>query len=287
MNETIQEYTHSRGVALRVDREQGIIRGVKILGLRSRNGRRYRDAAVQEALPLYEGAKVNVNHPKGRQDEPRDYRDRLGAIRTVEFRKEEGLFGDFHYNPKHPLAEQLVWDATNSPENVGFSHNVSAKVKREETAMLVEEITKVQSVDLVADPATTAGLFEAEEQAEEVETTEEVTLESQLAESQQRVESLEKELASLREEADSQGRETAVRALLQEHRLTGEQASETFVETLCAVECMETVRAMVEERAQLVRSLTQGEGRPKSQSRTAIVGEVGSVDTQAFVDAIT
>jgi hypothetical protein len=65
-----------------------------------------------------------------------------------------------HFNPKHALAEQLAWDAEHNPRNVGFSHNVQAKLSRSEEGTVVEEITRVQSVDLVADPAATEGLFE-------------------------------------------------------------------------------------------------------------------------------
>src|SRR5690606_22792672 len=90
----------------------------------------------------------------------RDYRDRIGVIRNVNALPEAGLFADFHFNPKHPLAEQLAWDARHAPENVGFSHNVEAKVARRGQEWIVEEIRKVQGVDLVADPATTRGLFE-------------------------------------------------------------------------------------------------------------------------------
>jgi hypothetical protein len=78
-----------------------------------------------------------------------------------------GLRGDFHFNPKHALAEQLIWDAEHSPENVGFSHNVEARTSRRDGKVVVEEITRVQSVDLVADPATTRGLFEQHEPAGE------------------------------------------------------------------------------------------------------------------------
>jgi hypothetical protein len=108
MNEVLQEFVSSRGATIRVDREAGVIRGVKLLGLESRNGRRYLPAALAQAVALYEGAKVNVNHPKGHPLAARDYQDRLGSIRNVNSR-EDGLFGDFHFNPKHALAEaQLV-----------------------------------------------------------------------------------------------------------------------------------------------------------------------------------
>jgi hypothetical protein len=154
------EYSDSRGVSLQIDRQAGVLAGVKLIGLTSRNGRRYREAALAKAAALYENAKVNVNHPKEGPLAPRDYQDRLGVIRNVNFRANEGLFGDLHFNPKHALAEQLAWDAQHNPRNVGFSHNVQAKLSRDAEGVVVEEISRVQSVDLVADPAATEGLFE-------------------------------------------------------------------------------------------------------------------------------
>jgi len=145
-----------------VDREKGVIRGVKLLGLSSRNGRRYSENALAEAVGKYEGAKVNTNHPKGSAFTPRDYQDRLGAVHNVQHRKGDGLYGDLHYNPKHPIAEQLAWDAENAPGNVGLSHNVQGKTAKRGNEVVVESIGRVQSVDLVADPATTSGLFEHE-----------------------------------------------------------------------------------------------------------------------------
>ncbi len=164
--EHLQEYANSQGVALRVDSTAGVLKGVKLIGLSSRNGREYRETALAQAVPLYEGARVNVNHPKEGPLAPRDYQDRIGTIRGVEFRAGEGLFGSLHFNPRHALAEQLVWDAEHNPRNVGFSHNVQARVTRTDAGLIVEEITRVQSVDLVADPATTEGLFEQEKTAE-------------------------------------------------------------------------------------------------------------------------
>lgn len=165
MPELLQEFVDSGSQRLRVDRAAGVIRGVKLLGLASRNARRYQEKALVEAVGLYEGAKVNINHPKGHPLSPRDYQDRLGVVRGVQFRSGEGLFGDLHFNPKHALSEQLVWDAEHAPQNVGMSHNVLARTTRSGDETVVEAITKVQSIDLVADPATTSGLYEhAEEQ---------------------------------------------------------------------------------------------------------------------------
>lgn len=158
--ESLQEYSNWQGVTVRVDPNAGVLAGVKLIGLASRNGRQYQEAALQQSITLYEGAKVNINHPKQGPLAPRDYQDRLGTIRNVEFRPGEGLFANLHFNPKHALAEQLLWDAQHNPRNVGFSHNVEARVARTEAGLIVKEITRVRSVDLVADPAATDGLFE-------------------------------------------------------------------------------------------------------------------------------
>ncbi len=158
--EQLVEFANSQGLSPRVDRHGGRIFGVKVLGLASRNGRRYQPEVVAAAAPLYEGVKVNVNHPKGRLHDARDYQDRLGCLRHVRATA-AGLFGDLYFNPRHPLAEQLMWDAEHAPENVGLSHNVQARCRRQGDELLVEAIESVNSVDLVADPATTRGLFEA------------------------------------------------------------------------------------------------------------------------------
>lgn len=162
------EFTTCQGASLRIDREAGVIRGVKILGAKSANGRTYTTEAMLKAVDLYEKAKVNVNHPAGRADSPRDYRDRLGHLESVQAHA-DGLYGDLHFNPKHPLAEQLLWDAENAPAHVGMSHNVTAVVGRKDGKAVVEEITKVVSVDLVAEPATTRGLFESDSNPETLE----------------------------------------------------------------------------------------------------------------------
>lgn len=165
--EKLQEFTDSRGVSLKLDKETSVIRGVKVLGAQSKNGRRYTEAAISKAIGLYEGAKVNVNHSTAE----RSYQDRIGILKNAR-QQSEGVFADLHYNPKHAIASQLEWDAEHSPESVGLSHNVMARTSRKGSETIVEEIVKVQSVDLVADPATTRGLFEHEE------TNMEITLES-------------------------------------------------------------------------------------------------------------
>lgn len=291
--EMLREFVDWQGASYRVDRHQGRIRAVKVLGFKSRNGRLYLPEALQEAAPLYEGAKVNVNHAPGAMPGVRDYRDRLGVIRQVVLRPEEGLFADLHFNPKHPLAEQLAWDAEHCPENVGLSHHVEARLARREGQTVVEAILRVHSVDVVADPATTQGLFEsADPQAE-------------------RIAALEAELVRLRAVEAEAKRRLLIRRLLAEQHMPDPEsadplarliASAEFIEGLLAVPEETTVRALVEDRARLVRMLARsrtggrpaevlgggdrlGADRPMAKDQLALVGMVRNV--QEFVRAIT
>lgn len=282
MTEALQEFVDSRGLSLRVDRQRGVLRGVKLIGLVSRNGRRYRDSALAEARGLYEEAKVNVNHPKDGPLAPRDYQDRLGVIRGVEFREGEGLFGDFHFNPKHPLAEQLAWDAEHNPRNVGFSHNVVARLSREGDVAVVEEITRVQSVDLVADPAATRGLYEQTDGAERWDDLTVATLELHrpdlLQELRAAAHVAEQELAAAREQVTVLQRRQRVLELLSAHGLPlaedergGQGAvSPAFFETLTGIDDERRLRQLVEERAALVRGAPDWRRRDSPRSRDQI-----------------
>ena len=322
MDEVLQEYCDSRGVSLRVNGQSGILRGVKILGLESRNGRRYRTQALAEATQLYEGAKVNVNHPKTGPLAPRDYQERIGVIRNVTLRETEGLFGDLHFNPRHTLAEQLVWDAEHAPENVGFSHNVTAHTARGGKEVIVEAITKVHSVDLVADPATTRGLFEshgpAAEPVQSVPSDDSTSWDSLTAEGlkQRRPDVVEtllveqsNEISRLQMEIDrcevaeaTERRRIRALALLREHNLPDPDSSDAtelaivgnrFLVELLATSSDAEMKNLVEQRAQLVKSVQRlGAARtaqaPVSRDQYAISGADHGVATAAdFARAIT
>ncbi|RIK82847.1 MAG: hypothetical protein DCC67_06560 [Planctomycetota bacterium] len=278
MNEALQEFVDSRGVELRVDRASGVLRGVKLIGLESLNGRRYRPAALAAAVGLYEGAKVNVDHPKNGPLAPRDYRDRLGVIRQVEFRPDEGLFGNLHYNPKHPLAEQLAWDAEHNPRNVGFSHNVLARLSREEGRSIVESIAHVQSVDLVADPAATRGLFE-QQAAGRDGSAGDVAAPGEAARLREQLDDALRREAGLR-------RQLTIREALQTHRLAPagarslvETLGRAFYEALLTAGDEQQVEALIAERAEALRGAraagSSDDGQPRSRPWPAAAGRLG------------
>lgn len=194
----LTEYADNAGRSLSVDSANGVVRGVKLLGLTSANGREYMPEALVSARALYEGAKVNINHAS-KPGDPRSYGDRFGVVKNVAV-KADGLYGDLHYNPKHPLAEQFAWDAVNEPANVGMSHVVDGRTSQKNGKCVVEEIKKVRSVDVVADPATTRGLFESVKEPDEMELEQ---LKEQVAKLTDDVKSLVAEKAGLQEQLDA------------------------------------------------------------------------------------
>lgn len=143
----------------------GIVRNVKVLGTRSKNkGGVYPAEVMREAVGLYEGAKVNIDHTRESDRNP-SFRDRFGVIRNARLVGEE-IRGDLHFNPKHAAAEQFIWAVENQPETIGFSHIAMVDWKPTKGGRIAQKIRSVKSVDIVAEPATTAGVFEEAEPEE-------------------------------------------------------------------------------------------------------------------------
>jgi len=151
---------HIHEIQGRVDTTEGVIRGVKILGPRSRNGREYTPQAIRQAAALYEGVRVNLDHP-GHHDPPgsRSLADRLGVLRNVKVQT-TGVYGDLFLLTGHPLASMVMEAAAKMPGTLGLSHNAEGEIRTEGGRTIVETIAGVHSVDLVQNPATVAGLFE-------------------------------------------------------------------------------------------------------------------------------
>jgi hypothetical protein len=154
------EYTRHTG-PLEIDEVAGAICNVRVLGLESANGRRYDRDAVKRAIPLYEGKQINIDHPS-RASEPTSVARRFGWLEGVYQDTDGGLRArKLHYLKSHPLAAPVVEAARRNPALLGLSHNAQGKERRGKDGIgVIESIEAVHSVDLVADPATVAGLHE-------------------------------------------------------------------------------------------------------------------------------
>ena len=143
-----------------------VVHGVKYLGVRSQNRNDdgthnvYPEPTRTRAAPLYEGSAVFLDHAAVGAAE-RSYGEKLGRLRNAGQVRADGSYGDLHLNPRHPLAEQVAWDAEHSPDSLGLSHAAIGRGRAEGPDYLIEEIASVASVDVVHAGATTRGLFEA------------------------------------------------------------------------------------------------------------------------------
>lgn len=153
-----------------IDREAGVIRGVKILGLKSRNkrgSRRYLKEASSAGAPLYEGRKVYIDHVQLVEGKApaRPTRERWGKLVNVAPDESGELYGDLEYLKSHELTEQIL-EAAERFNDFGLSHDADGKVRESEGEEVVYELTKVFSVDVVQEPATNRNLFESLETME-------------------------------------------------------------------------------------------------------------------------
>lgn len=155
------ESTKNAGRSLTVDRKNGVIRNVKVLGLISENNRRYLPEAVKKSIPLYENIAVNIDHPDRQADDSRSAYDRFGKLENVRFVESEGLFGDLFFLKSHPMAERICEAAERMPDVFGLSHNADGDGETRDGVFVVEKIIGVRHVDVVADPATTKSLSES------------------------------------------------------------------------------------------------------------------------------
>jgi hypothetical protein len=141
----------------KVDLETGIITGAKLLGRVSKNGREYSDQALNDAVRLYEGATINLDHPTTPGN--RGFLEGIAVARNVK-RGKDGVYGDLHTIKSHPATPPLLEWASRFPKQFGLSHNADGVEVRKGGKNVVESLDRVVSIDVVRNPATTGGLFE-------------------------------------------------------------------------------------------------------------------------------
>lgn len=138
------------------------IKNVVLLGAESKNSREYTGDAMIGAVSLYEGVKAFINHPSLEEEKlgRRDIRNLAGKYVNVKM-LEGKIRGDFVGLPNNANTLLYMNIAENMPDLAGNSHNAVGKWKSVNGKQIVEQILKVNSVDLVAEPATTKGMFES------------------------------------------------------------------------------------------------------------------------------
>lgn len=143
--------------------DKPVIHNVVLLGAESKNKRRYTEQCMRSAVGLFENCQAFVNHPTKdeERDGMRDVRNLAGKFTNVRYENEK-IRADFQGLPDDRATKKFMSIAENMPEIAGLSQNASGKIRVEDGIQIVESITKVHSVDLVASPATTNGMYENE-----------------------------------------------------------------------------------------------------------------------------
>lgn len=198
-----------------VAEEAGLVRGVKLLGLRSKNRRNYDTPGVRKSAgELMRGCRIYIDHPE-RPDAPRSYRDAFGVVESHEFRAGQGHFGDIRFNPEHPLAKQFTWDVKNNPSALGMS--INAKIRPGKTDrngdVVVESLEMVRSIDIVTRPGTAEGIFEADSSADTSEEDAEMDLKTL---KEKHADLLEQALAEKSQNSTAEAEKAALAASLKE-----------------------------------------------------------------------
>ncbi len=173
-----EKFAFSGGVVDRTDPDHPIIKGALLCGPESANnfigegrervtvkGRRYLTKAFAgERVQKYADRPVFLNHPSKPTDH-RQYQEKIAVVKNPRHRADGMPIGDLAVNPKHPNAEQFLWDAEHDPNSCGMSHRAWCKweTSADNYADAIE-LEEVLSVDLVVGSATTRGVFEHTEQ---------------------------------------------------------------------------------------------------------------------------
>jgi hypothetical protein len=141
----------------RPDIDGDLIKAVKVIGVKSKHGWSYPADVLKEAMPLYEGSPVFIEHPDAREKAKghRQLADHFGSLENIRGNG-QGLFADLKVRQSHPLATSVLEAAPTA--RFGLSHNALVDLNEDKSRVL--KIVQVNSVDLVDKPGTTENLFE-------------------------------------------------------------------------------------------------------------------------------
>ena len=139
------------------DQQASVIRNIALTGANSKNGYEYEDQALEEAVNIYNGKPIFLDHP-AQISKPydRSTRDFVGNIINPRYENRR-IKADIQVVPTESgkLFQTL---ADNICPGIGMSHVILAEKNKEQTR--IQKIRDVICVDAVVFPATTNTLKE-------------------------------------------------------------------------------------------------------------------------------
>lgn len=259
--DTLTEDLADWSAALSIDPQARLVLNVALTGQDSRNGYRYSESALREAVLLYDQKPVFLDHAPDRL-KPRDRstRDLVGNI--INPRYEDGrIRGDIRVLDTESGRTFLALAHTNLP-GVGMSHVVIAQ--RSPDSNTVEAIRDVVCVDAVVNPATTQTFRESQDPAASSEITH---LEEQLQSSHQECQQLREQLAVLQSRVVLAERQCEAQKLIAESQLPAATITPLFLRQLEQAPTTEHRLELIRDRTKLCE---QHRSRPPlSRERTS------------------
>ena len=264
------------------DDEKKVIRNVVLLGEESKHGYKYSLSGMKEAVPLYDGTQVFINHPNDDEERAgrRDLMKLAGKVESPSFTEGENKVKGNVVLLNDQFGLKFFNIAKTMPEAAGCSQNAIGRFNEERTC--VEEIKKVFSVDLVASPATTKSVFEGINNKSNVETNKMEYSDIDLTELRLRrtdiIETLvnegkssrDEEVKILTEERDKIKKENddfkaieetdkvrqSIDKMLKEAELDGSLTTDIFIESLVNAKDDETRKNLIEDRKGMKKEKT-------------------------------
>lgn len=141
-------------------RQDGLlIQGVAVLGRVSKNGRTYSDRAMNAVAEAADGMRVFADHPDNGRDPVRPVASLIGRLRRVRVVGEK-VKADLQVVDAPPWRDLLPALREDSM-GVGLSIRARGTVQKRDGRTVVEDVSRLQGVELVSEPATTSGLRES------------------------------------------------------------------------------------------------------------------------------
>jgi hypothetical protein len=151
-----------------VDREQGMIFGVKLCSKLSKNNREYTRPALEDLTKLYEYLPIRIDHDE------KGYLKTVGSVQKAELNRiDYDIRGDISLNKGHPAYDQIMEDAEHRPHLLKLSHEIPARGYQATQAgdkLVVNRVHKVDCFAIVTNGGVNQSLFEAaDEEDDDVE----------------------------------------------------------------------------------------------------------------------
>lgn len=282
---TLTEHCHQWNHNLTVDADQRIVRNVALAGTESKNGYTYSESALRNAVTLYEGRPVFLDHAQNRLNpHDRSTRDLVGSITNARF-DQQRMKGDIRVLDTESGRTFLKLLEGGSP-GVGMSHVVRARKSTDGTT--VDEIAEVISVDVVINPATTRTFAEStqsESSLNKDDPSTENLAETAILHLRAEHNSLKQQHAELLTVVESLQRENDVHRLLAETHLPPRAVTEFFVQQLRQAPDTQTRRRLIDDRLALVKEDASSRSPVRSELRLFPRQEAAAQDFH-FISAI-